>query len=50
MNKMFSRMKLQCTIAISRLVENVLDLERLKKSLQVVTACAKKRHPKSNLG
>jgi hypothetical protein len=44
----FSRMKLQCTIAISKLVGGAsnVDFENLKKSLQVVARKSKERHSK----
>jgi hypothetical protein len=41
-------MKLQCTIAISRMVgtELSMEFENLKRSLQAVVKRAKERHPK----
>lgn len=49
MNKVISRMKLQCTISVSTLVEEVSNLEPLKVSLEIVIKYAKKRHPNSTL-
>jgi len=44
----FSRMKLQCTIGISKLVggSSNTDFENLNKSLQVIAKRSKERHPK----
>lgn len=44
----FSRMKLQCTIAISKLVgtTSIFDFENLRKSMLAISKRAKQKHPK----